>query len=80
MCLGFVARISSSEGNSSICLLKIVNTGSAFYSISMGGTLLNGSMLCISVFVHLSFLCQSDTGMMIGSVSRAKRFFLFPLQ
>ena len=61
MYLGFVSRIFSSKGSPSTCLLKFSSDGSAFYSISMRGVLLKGSMLCISVFVCLLFLRQCDT-------------------
>ena len=74
MNLIFVARFCSSKDNPSICLSKITVTGSASYSTSLRETLLNGSLLCTSVFVHLSFIRQCDTVLARSSVCTSLRF------
>ena len=58
---GIWCYVFSSESNPDICRLKLNTTGSAFCSINIGETLLNGSILCKNVFVHLSFLSLCDT-------------------
>ena len=63
--------ICSSKGSPSICLLKLSNTGSACCSVSKRGTLLSGSMLYVSLFAHLSFICQCDTVMTEGFMCTA---------
>ena len=73
MYVGLSAVICSSKGNPSMCLSKLSSTGSASCSIITRVTFLNGSILCISVFVHLSFLWQCDTVMAGVSVSTTLR-------
>ena len=74
MFLGFVARICSSSGNPSICFFKLSNTGSESCSISMRGTLFNGSILYISMLIKWLIVWQCDTVMVGNSVSTALRF------
>ena len=56
--------------------MKLSSTGSASCSISMRVIFLNGSILCISVFLHLSFFWQSDTVMTGISVSTTLRYLV----
>ena len=73
MYLWFSAKFCSWKGNPNICSKKPSKTGSASCSISIRGTLLNGSLLWNKMFVHLSFLCQRDTVMTRGSMCTALR-------
>ena len=77
MHLGFVARTCSTKGFPSICLLELVNTGSASCSMSMRGSLLNGFLLWIFVFVHLSFIWQCHIVTTENSVCSTLSFSCF---
>ena len=67
----------SLKGNPSNCLLNLCSTGIFFDRYAC--YFLSGSMLCIKVFVCLSFSSQFERASTEGSICTVFRFFLFSL-